>query len=96
MNPDEEALAIVHPRRARGVVGTRHRHYFRETWGGTCRCGESGNEPECGQDHRVIEAAAVTAERERIAAAVRGLPPRSQNELIVRAAVLAIIEGREP
>ena len=51
----------------------RHRHYFRETWGGTCRCGESAGEPECGQDHRAIEAEAVAAERARITEAVRGL-----------------------
>ena len=40
--------------------------------------------------------AALVAERARIAAAVRGLPPRSQNELIVRAAVLAIVNGETP
>jgi len=56
----------------------RHRHYFRyfrETWGGTCRCGESAGEPECGQDHRAIEAEAIAAERARITAAVETIRP---------------------
>ena len=53
----------------------RHRHYFRETWGGTCRCGESAGEPECGQDHRAIEAEAIAVERARITAAVETIRP---------------------
>ena len=53
-----------------------HRHYFRSTWGGTCRCGESEDEPECGVHHGNLEREAAADERARLAEAVRMLADR--------------------
>ena len=57
---------------------TTHRHYFRETYCGSCRCGEyEFPESECGEDHRAIRAEAAADERERLQEAVRLLADRA-------------------
>ena len=56
---------------------TAHRHYWRETWGGSCRRGEyEYPESECGEDHRAIRAEGAADERERLREAVRLLADR--------------------